>query len=283
MAAKFHARQLQSLAERIHTDIDAWCVETMADEQRTHLGASLIGEDCDAKIWYAFRWANKEVFSGRMLRLFERGTLEEQRLLRYLRGIGFKIHDVDEHGQQFRIADKTGHYGGSTDGLGVPPYPEFPIKLILEFKTHNAGSFKLLHEKGVILSKPKHWAQMCSYGKGFNVEYGLYIGVGKNDDDLHIECLPLDFGAADDLHIRAERIIRSQVRPAKIALNPSHFECKMCAFSSQCHSGAPLPVNCRTCVHAHAIEGKQWGCAFHKLVIPSDFIPKGCANWQPIA
>lgn len=281
--ARFHARQLQSLAERIHSDIDHWCVEHMSGEHRDHLGASVIGEECDAKVWYHFRWAHKEMFSGRMLRLFERGTLEEQRILKYLRGIGFKISDVDEQGRQFRIADKSGHYGGSTDSLGVPPYPEFPIKLVCEFKTHNAGSFKLLKEKGVILSKPKHWAQMCSYGKGFQIEYGLYVGVGKNDDDLHIEVLPLDFGAADDLHIRAERIIRSQVRPTKIALNPSHYECKFCPFIDQCHRGAPLAVNCRSCVHAHAIDGAQWGCNLHKVVLPSDFIKVGCANWQPIA
>lgn len=279
----FHARQLQSLAERIHSDIDAFCVESMTDEQRTHLGASLIGEDCDAKIWYTFRWANKETFSGRMLRLFERGTLEEQRILRYLRGIGFKISDVDENGNQFRIVDRTGHYGGSTDSLGVPPYPEFPIRMVCEFKTHNAGSFKQLKEKGVILSKPRHYAQMNSYGKGFEIEYGLYVGVGKNDDDLHIECLNLDWGAADDLHLRAERIIKSQVRPPKIALNPSHFECKFCPFVDQCHHGAPLNVNCRSCKYAHAIENKQWGCELHRCVLPSDFIKVGCSNWTPIA
>jgi hypothetical protein len=280
---QFHARHLTSLAERIHNDIDAYCVRTMSDEHRNHMGASVIGHDCDAHIWYAFRWAKKEVFSGRQLRLFERGKLEEARITGYLRGIGFNISDVDDTGKQFKIADATGHYGGSTDGLGIPPYPEFPIKMVCEFKTHNAGSFKLLRDKGVILSKPRHWAQMNSYGKGFQIEYGLYVGVGKNDDDLWIECLPLDYSAADDLHRRAERLIRSQVRPTKIALNPSHFDCKMCAFLDQCHHGKPLERNCRSCVYAHAIEGAQWGCEFHKIVIPSDFIPQGCANWKPIA
>jgi hypothetical protein len=280
---KFTARQLATLAEKVHNDIDAYCVDTMSDEHRNHIGASIIGHDCDAHIWYAFRWARKEVFSGRQLRLFERGTLEEARVLGYLRGIGFKVSDVDENGKQFRIVDSTGHYGGSTDGLGVSPYPQFPIRMVCEFKTHNQGSFRALKEKGLILSKPRHWAQMNSYGKGFNIEYGLYIGVGKNDDDLHIECLPLDFSAADDLHYRAERIIKSQTRPAKIAMNATHFDCKMCAFSSQCHSGAPLEINCRSCRHAHAIEGAQWGCDLYNIILPSDFIKQGCKDWKPVA
>lgn len=283
-ARQFSARQLVSLAEKIHNDIDAHCVATMSDDHRSHLGASVIGAECDAQVWYAFRWAAKEIFSGRMLRLFNRGHREEERIIGYLRGIGFKVHDVDPGtGKQIRIVDRTGHYGGSTDGIADSPYEQFPIRMITEFKTHNAGSFRVLKDKKLILGKPRHWAQMCSYGKGFNVHYGLYVGVGKNDDDLHIEVLPLDFGAADDLHIRAERIITSQVRPAKIAMNAAHYECKMCAFSSQCHSGAPLQINCRSCTHAHAIENAQWGCDLHKCILPADFIPNGCQNWKPIA
>lgn len=280
---EFTARHLEILAQKVHEDIDDYCVRTMSDEHRSHIGASVIGHDCDAHIWYAFRWARKEIFSGRQLRLFERGKLEEARILGYLKGIGFKVSDIDDSGRQFRIVDSTGHYGGSTDGLGYSPYPQFPIKMVCEFKTHNQGSFKVLREKRLILGKPRHWAQMCSYGKGFDVPYGLYIGVGKNDDDLHIECLPLDFNAADDLHRRAERIITSQTRPTKVALNSSHFECKFCAFSEQCHHGKPLERNCRSCEHAHAIENAQWGCALHKCIIPKDFIPQGCQNWKPIA
>lgn len=281
--AQFGARQLEQLAAKIHEDIDEYCVRTMSDEHRNHIGASVIGHDCDAHIWYAFRWAKKEIFSGRQLRLFERGKLEEARVLGYLRGIGFQISDIDENGHQFRIVDRTGHYGGSTDGLARPPYPQFPIKMVAEFKTHNQGSFRLLRDKKVILSKPRHWSQMCSYGKGFQIEYGLYVGVGKNDDDLHIECLPLDWNAADDLHRRAERLITSQVRPAKIALNPSHQECKFCAFTDQCHFGAPLEINCRSCKSAHAIEGAQWGCDYHNCILPADFIKVGCQAWRPIA
>lgn len=281
--AQFTARMLETLARKIHEDIDEFCVRTMTDEHRTHLGASLIGHDCDAFIWYAFRWARKEVFSGRMLRLFERGKLEEARVLKYLRGIGFQVSDVDDQGRQFKIADRSGHYGGSTDGRAVSPYPQFPIKMICEFKTHNLHSFRDLQNKGVILSKPRHWAQMCSYGKGFDTEYGLYVGVGKNDDDLHIEVLPLDFNAADDLHRRAERIITSQVRPAKISMNPSHMDCKTCPFIGPCFRNEPLDRNCRTCYNCHAIENAQWGCAFWKQILPPEFMPQGCGNWKPIA
>ncbi|MEO5365362.1 MAG: oxidoreductase, partial [Magnetococcus sp. WYHC-3] len=36
---------------------------------RPHLGASLIGKECDRSLWLDFRWAARARFGGRMLRL----------------------------------------------------------------------------------------------------------------------------------------------------------------------------------------------------------------------
>ena len=48
---------------------------------RTHLGASLIGTACERALWYDFRWTTKAKFPGRVLRLFETGNREEERLV----------------------------------------------------------------------------------------------------------------------------------------------------------------------------------------------------------
>lgn len=58
---------------------------------RNHLGGSLIGRPCLRELWYSFRWARKPSFAGRMLRLFERGHLEEFRFVKYLKMAGFEI------------------------------------------------------------------------------------------------------------------------------------------------------------------------------------------------
>jgi hypothetical protein len=65
------------------------------DGFRQHLGASLIGGPCDRALWYAFRWITRAAQGGRMLRLFETGRLEEERLVRNLRRIGITVFDVD--------------------------------------------------------------------------------------------------------------------------------------------------------------------------------------------
>lgn len=264
-------------------DIDRYSVAKHQDEHRSHLGASVIGHDCWRYSWYAFRWIKSELFSGRMLRLFQRGHDEEPKCIANLRGIGFQIWDAETPGgDQFRIVGAKGHYGGSTDSVGGSPYPDFPEKLICEFKTHNYKSFSHLINKKLVVAKPRHYAQMCNYGKAFGIKYGLYYAVGKNDDDIHIEIVELDWTLADDLYKKAEDIIFSPVPPPKIALQADYFECKMCPFKGPCHHGEDINRNCRSCVAAVPIDNAQWYCTRYTLNIPKDFIPKGCEDWKPI-
>lgn len=58
---------------------------------RSHLGASVLGVDCDRERWYTYRWATKRDFEGRMLRLFDRGHKEEHRFVTWLRLIGCEV------------------------------------------------------------------------------------------------------------------------------------------------------------------------------------------------
>ena len=61
---------------------------------RTHLGISLIGDECAAKIFYGWRWATKSRFSGQTLRLFNRGHLEEGRFVALILTAGMQIDGV---------------------------------------------------------------------------------------------------------------------------------------------------------------------------------------------
>ena len=66
------------------------------DGFRDHLGASIIGKDCERALWYDFRWVTRSTFSGRMLRLFDTGKREEDRLVRDLRRrVGAAVVDDD--------------------------------------------------------------------------------------------------------------------------------------------------------------------------------------------
>lgn len=234
--------------------------ERRGEELRPHLGASQIGHPCSRALWYGFRWALAMDFDGRMLRLFETGQLEENRLIRDLRHIGVEVSAFDPDGNQWRVSALGGHFGGSMDGcaVGIPEAPK--TWHVLEFKTHNLKSFTDLQAKGVMEAKPMHYAQMQVYMELTGMTRALYLAVCKNDDHLYAERVEHDPVAAAKLLAKAERIIFSDEPPARISDNASWWECKFCDYHPVCHGEAVALVNCRTCAHVTAARDGTWRC-----------------------
>ena len=68
-----------------------------SDGRRKHLGGSLVGRPCLRELWYNFRWAAGDIqHSGRLLRLFDRGHLEEFRFVQYLKNAGMEVRPFAE-------------------------------------------------------------------------------------------------------------------------------------------------------------------------------------------
>lgn len=278
--------QRSKIVLQIQKDVDLFCRAEFADDPRTHLGASIIGNDCQAFSWNTFRWLKFEQFDGRMLRLFNRGHEEERRFVRWLQGIGFEVREIDPiTKEQFRISGAKGHFGGALDAMAkAPPHYGISEDLVFlgEFKTHSDKSFKKLKKSGVQSTKPMHYKQMCSYGRAYGFRFGLYCAVNKNDDELHFEILELDFRQADDLFRKAEGIIFRQTQPPKIAQTETFFDCKYCDFAGICHRDEEPTKNCRSCVNAIPVDNAEWKCQFYDRIIPKHIIPVGCDNYRKI-
>lgn len=271
----------KALAQRISTEIDAYCANAYNDGHRNHLGASVIGKDCDFQLWATFRWFGSKPFSGRMLRLFNRGHREEERFLEWLRGTGWTVWETNpETGKQFRISGVDGHYGGSCDGVGV--HPEYGT-FVLEFKTKGTGSgFNKLCSDGVQKQHPEHFAQMSTYGWKLGITQGLYLSINKNDDSIHCEIVELDFALAKRMEGRADLVIHAKEPPKRISSSPTFYQCKYCDFAEPCHMGAKPETNCRSCRNSEPVENAEWRCNLHGSTIPKDFLPVGCDQWESI-
>lgn len=272
-----------TLSAKLKLDIEDATKAHFTDDPRKHLGASIIGHECSAYLWGTFRWLKQEDFSGRMLRLFNRGHLEEARFIKWLTLIGFTCYEINpETGKQFQISGVNGHFGGSLDGIVT--HPDYG-QLLSEFKTHGEKSFVKLKKDGVRKAQPKHWAQMCSYGKLYNLKYALYLSVNKNDDDIWPEIVELDYSHAEDLYRKADFIISSQTQPPKIGLSETYSACrpygKPCTFSGICHRGEIPDKNCRSCLNAAPTENATWTCALYGR-IPDEAIAAGCDSWKRI-
>jgi len=285
--------ELTRFAAAIKYDIDEASKKLFESGNRSHLGASLIGDNCSRKLWYIFRWVQKQNFNGRMQRLFNRGHRMESVFIDLLRLIGFNVLDFSsQSGEQFRIIGVNGHYGGGLDGIGDFPsrYVEWLAKLgkvgkiLLEFKTHKDSQYKRILKEGMQKSHPKHFAQCSSYGYAYGFDYVLYCPVNKDTDDVDFQLVRLNHDLGRSLVAKADSIIYSQEPPARIAQTPAYFECKFCNFLELCHYGTgELAHNCRSCINAVPVNNGEWRCNKFDNIIPASFIPNGCNEWSSIA
>lgn len=254
-----------------------------ADESdfRSHLGASIIGRECAREVWYSFHWCTLKKFDARILRIFNRGHLEEPRMVALLQMIGCTVYQFDAEGKQFRISGYKGHHGGSLDGvvIGCPDVPNHPI--LGEFKTYNDKQFQILLAQGVTGAHYEHVVQMQQYMGKNKLIAALYMATNKNTDEIHAEIIGFDQAIYDRYEARAVSIIDSGSPPPKISNTPGFWKCKFCDQNPVCHLPKVMPArNCRTCGYSSTLPNAEWGCSFHNVKLSEEMQLKGCSDYE---
>lgn len=251
---------------------DAYRQDGPRDKFRSHLGASIVGGECARKIYYDWRWATWKKFTGRILRLFNRGHLEEARMIAMLQMIGATVYQQDENGKQYTISRAGGHFGGSGDGvvIGIPDLlPNQPC--LIEAKTHAEKSFKDLIAKGVRESKPEHYTQMQIYEGEMGLAIALYMAVNKNTDELYLELVPFNEPYFAQFAERGDKLVFLEEPPTRISNSPGWYKCGMCDHKQLCHKlGAKAEINCRTCIWSLPEHDGTWSCRHHHKKLSKD-------------
>lgn len=232
---------------------------------RGHLGASVIGRECPRSVALSYRKASPDAAAdGRMIRLFNRGHMEEARLAACLQVAGFQLKLISKDGGQ--ISYKTGDLQGSVDGV---------IRLqdgslaVLEFKTMNRRTWDKLEKDGQI--KPEHLAQMQCGMHGLGLTRALYLASCKDTDAIQVYLVTYE-GEPTEMLNRATDITHGLIPPK---LTETDFRCRSCDHKAFCHRGAaPLP-SCRTCVHASFEGNGKVGCG---IAAGTEL----CQNYAPI-
>jgi hypothetical protein len=249
--------------------------EARSGAGRTYLGGSVIGTPCSRALWYQFTGAQDAKYPGRMLRLFETGHREEDRLITELRKAGYSVLDR-VNGQQIAFSTLGGHYRGSADGI-----IEIGQTLLLETKTHNKASFAALQKHGVKKHKPVHYDQMQVYMQQFDLLAGIYLAVNKDDESIYSEVVVADKAIGDALLEKARTIITSPAPPERISEDPSSFACKFCDYKDICHQAVMPRKDCRTCFASSAdLSGTDgdWSCAKWKASVPNGHVRDACPS-----
>lgn len=255
-----------------------------APKPRPYLGMSAIGDDCERKLWYQFRWAAPVVFDAITHKKFEDGHRTEDLVIARLRRVpGIEIYSVDpETGHQFALSDLGGHFRGHMD---------FVVKgLIQAPKTWHVGEVKATEETAKIDKAratygekdalqqwhPTYYAQAQAY-MGYTGMERHYL-VAATPGGRHWVSLRTNFAPDEFLRIKAKaaRIVFAANQPERLSDKPDYYKCRWCSFAPQCHEGKASATSCRTCLHVTPEENGTWTCARFKKVLSTSEQREGC-------
>ena len=244
---------------------------------RTYIGMSSLGGPCSRKIWYDFHWSYDRMITKRIERLFERGDLEEARVVKDLKSVGVGVERALEH--QMELVDDTGHIKGHPDGIATNVPGAEKTTHLLEIKTMNKKFFMLYKNKGLKLSNPGYWAQVHTYMGLLKLTRCLFCVTNKDNEERHYERVKFDEQTYKECMSRGFDILTSEFIPKKIG-EVTWFECKFCSAKDICHKGAKINRNCRTCQHHNIENYGEWSCDLHLITLDKEEQMLGCPDYQ---
>lgn len=234
-----------SLSGRLQELVDqALQRERDATPPREYLGASRLGASCERQLQYEYAQApvdHGKGFSGRLLRIFERGHRTEDMVIRWLRLAGFELKTGDASGRQFGFSVAGGRLRGHVDGVLVGGPEGFAFPALWETKCLGSKSWRELEKKRLAAAKPIYAAQIALYQTYLELHQqpALFTAVNADTMEIYVELVPFDAGLAQRMSDRAARVISAteagELLPRSFS-ESTHFECKVCAWANRCWS-----------------------------------------------
>lgn len=244
------------------------------------IGMGSIGNECERRLWYDFRWVSEVHHKAKTLKLFVDGHQDEDLMASRLRLVdGITLYTVDpQTGRQIRVEHFGGHLSGYLDGviIGILEAPK--THHVWEHKTTAQDKFskltKLKHELGEKMAlkawNPVYYAQGVLY-MHFTGLARHYMTVstpgGRNQISVRTNA---DTEEALRLIAKAERIVDINYPPARISEDPTFYLCKWCNHADVCHEGEGMRATCRSC--AYVTPNKDdgtWFCTNYGATIPT--------------
>lgn len=257
--------------------IDGHIVARQKNEpKRGYLGMSFIGEECERRQWYGFRFTNENNFDAETLRRFEDGHRGEELMASRLRLVpGVQLYTHGQDGKQFGFQALGGHFRGNIDGAIVGLLQAPKTYHVWEHKVSEKFN-QLLKYKNTLGEKaalakwnPTYYAQAICYMHYSGMErHYLTCDTPGGRATVSVRT-DADKAVAERMEAKAERIIFAAEPLPRLSDDPAFYQCKYCPSAGVCHRGEMPQVSCRTCLHATPeLDGDgRWSCA--KRAIPS--------------
>lgn len=252
-----------------------------ADGRSARVGPSVVSSPCDRRIWLKFRWGIVEALTAKAIRIFQRGYIEEPRIIAALLLAGLDVTTEDADGKPYRFRAMRDCYGGFLDAM-VSKLPETGKPAVVELKTANERNFQNLVALGVEKAQPSHYFQMQQYMGQQGVRHALYIAVNKNTEEWWAEVVEFDVERYGADFERVDRILMMNAMPERVT---DMDACRWCENNRYCWGSRSLDVSCRTCRYVTLSEG-NWYCTNREdptaAVLTLSEQKKGCEDYNQL-
>lgn len=248
--------------------IDEYYTKRKQQKPRAYIGASGIGQQCDASISYSFRGYPDTAPDARLSRIFRDGHRIEDDVVRDMRKAGIHVMEKDPYtGRQWRFEGYGGLVMGNADGI-----VEMDGETIgLEIKSMNDAKHKEFVRKGIKGSHPSYYDQMQFMMGLSGMTMFLMVAYNKNTSLYHHEYVEFDDFRFAFLTTKVERVIKNEAQ--KISEDESDWRCRGCFKRGACWGGLePEEKTVRTCGNSYAEVDGTWKCSVCDA--------ETCADWK---
>ena len=196
---------------------------SIKQKPRGYIGCSVIEHPCNRYIWFTKN--EKVIIPFKQRRIFERGILEEERIIKLIK----ETEEFSILNEQYFVSKYP--LEGHIDAVIMS---KEGFKYILEIKTMNEMNFKRLIKLNCNLAFPNYYGQCQCYMFLSNIHKAILIAVNKNTEEIYEELIEFNKYYAECLLCKAITIHQYENLPEGL-LNKKQSECYYCNFKEICY------------------------------------------------
>ncbi len=229
--------------------------EKPSDYRSSRIGASGVGNPCEAFLAFSLRGFPELTSSPRLKRIFRDGHRIETTVISDLKKAGHIVHEKDPMtGKQYMWDKHNGNVVFYADGILEERNGDCRL---LEVKSMNDSIWQRFKSRGLLVSHPKYYDQL-QMGMGLSgYRSATLIAYNKNTCEYHDQTIVFDEIRYFFLLARAEKVLMGGAQ--RVGVDVSDWRCKDCSRRHVCFEGADIPKDMRTCANA-SLSGTGWKC-----------------------
>lgn len=247
----------QAVAHELLAAIDLSFEEEKESKARKYIGASGVGNPCDANLAFSLRGFPNTAPPPNLKRIFNLGHVIEDIVVKDLKRLEPNVvvqEDDPLTCKQWEYKELGGHISCHTDGMIEINGKSY----VLDIKSMNHNSFQKFVNKGMKVSHHHYFCQVQMYMALSKVPQSFFIAYNKDKSTYHAEIVEFDEFEWSYLKQRIINVLNGQA--TKCATDHSDWRCKGCFKRDVCWHDAPVAVEASSCQFGEPQSDGTWLC-----------------------